>query len=57
MELNIKLNAMMEMAKMEMDVVVHVLYKQDGHVVVGLLLKNQIVRSLFLIKLFCRPKA
>lgn len=56
MELNIKLNAMMEIAKMEMDVVVLVLYKQDGHVVVGLLLKNQTVRSLFLIKLFCHPK-
>lgn len=52
MELNIKQNVMMVILKMEMDVVVLVLYKLDGHAVVDLLLKNLIVRSLSQIKLF-----
>ena len=53
---NIKMNAMMEILKMVMDVAAVVISKSDGHAKVDLLPEKVIAINLFLIKLFSQAK-
>jgi hypothetical protein len=56
MELNTKLNVMMEILKMEMVAVANVQFKQDGVVVEVLQHKKVNVTNIFLIKLLLHKK-